>query len=89
MAGIATVQTKFDLEPLVMHAVQEFRRDRIARGRANNGINCAFWTLGGLALVAPFRDLRRGKDCKAVKAAAQGTGLQFHAMEHAMLMCRL
>lgn len=84
-----TASAKLDLEPLVVHAVQEFGSDRIARSRANHGIDCASWTLGGLALVDPFRDLCWGKDRKAVKATAKGAGLQFHAMETAMLVSRL
>jgi hypothetical protein len=72
-----------------VHAVQEFGGDGIARSGADHGVDCAFRTFSGLALINPFRDVRRGEDRKAVKAAAKRTVLQFHSMETAVLVSRL
>ena len=76
-------------EPVPVHFLQKFLRDRIPRALADNGINAAMGTEGGiLPAVDPMLDLCGRKNAQAIKAAADLVPHQGFFVIVAVFVCR-
>jgi hypothetical protein len=72
-----------------VHPLQKLLRDREARGRADDGINRAFWAERCLPIVNPFVNSTWRKGREAVEAPAYIALFDFSPMSYAVFVREL
>lgn len=71
---------------MLVHACQEFLRDRKARGCADHSVDLTLRAERSLAIVDPLRYFGRLKSGKAIEALTEEASLHLGTMQTAMLV---
>jgi hypothetical protein len=69
-----------------MHELQKVARDRMARGRPEDGVYWTIRTNRSLSVINPFRNGRRWERAQAIEAPAHLTCIKLGSMADAMLV---